>query len=75
MSPARRYDARKVRRALRTVGVEFVRAGKGSHEIYRTPSGQPISLPLGHPSGIAEGTLRSTLEKAGIRWDTFKKEL
>jgi predicted RNA binding protein YcfA (HicA-like mRNA interferase family) len=74
---ARRYDSRQVERALANTGFVFVRWGsKASHGIYRGPNGySPISIPLGHPKGVAEPLLKTQVQLGGVAWTDFKKNL
>ena len=55
---------RKLSKKLKNEGCEFVRQGKGSHEIWRGPNGH-FSLPR-HPRDLKRGTVRSILREAGL---------
>lgn len=58
-----RYSELKKR--LNSRGYSFVRQGKGSHEIWRGPSGTKFSVPR-HPGDLKRGTLSAILKQAGI---------
>jgi predicted RNA binding protein YcfA (HicA-like mRNA interferase family) len=54
----------KLSKKLKNEGCEFVRQGKGSHEIWKGPNGQ-FSMPR-HPRDLKKGTVRSILKDAGL---------
>jgi predicted RNA binding protein YcfA (HicA-like mRNA interferase family) len=50
--------SRELVKLLRSKGCEFVRSGKGSHQIWRCPGGCEAVLPM-HSGDIPAGTLRA----------------
>ena len=50
-------------RELAQAGCTFVRHGKGDHDIWRTPQGKPITVPLNIMSGH---TANGILKDAGL---------
>jgi len=54
----------ELRRLLRRAGCTFVRAGKGSHEIWQSPiTGRRFSIPIGI---LSRHTANGVLEQAGL---------
>jgi predicted RNA binding protein YcfA (HicA-like mRNA interferase family) len=53
---------REVIQKLRSAGCRFVREGKGSHEIWETPSGERFPVPR-HPGDLAHGTAQALLKR------------
>lgn len=53
---------RDVVQKLRAAGCRFVRQGKGSHEIWETPSGERFPVPR-HPGDLASGTAQGILKR------------
>jgi hypothetical protein len=55
---------RELRRLLSRAGGSFLRAGKGSHEIWQSPiSGRRFSVPVGI---VSRHTANGVLEQAGL---------
>jgi predicted RNA binding protein YcfA (HicA-like mRNA interferase family) len=55
---------RQLRRLLVRAGCTFVRAGKGSHEIWRNPiTGRRFPVPVGI---VSRHTANGVLEQAGL---------
>jgi predicted RNA binding protein YcfA (HicA-like mRNA interferase family) len=55
---------RQLRRLLVRAGCTFVRAGKGSHEIWRSPiTGRRFPVPVGI---VSRHTANGVLEQAGL---------
>lgn len=50
--------SRELKRIISTKGCVLVRAGKGSHEVWRCPGGCQTSIP-NHAGDIPKGTLRA----------------
>jgi len=60
---AEQFD-RPLRDMLRAAGCEFVRQGKGSHEIWRSPmTKRSFAVPVGIPS---RHTANAILRQAGL---------
>jgi predicted RNA binding protein YcfA (HicA-like mRNA interferase family) len=53
------------RRLEKIAGCTAVRQGKGSHEIWRTPTGRSFPVPR-HPGDVARGTLAKIIKQAGL---------
>lgn len=60
----------EVTRKLRMLGFQFNRQARGSHEIWRHPSGRRTTIP-NHRGDMPEGTLRAILREAGIDVEDF----
>jgi predicted RNA binding protein YcfA (HicA-like mRNA interferase family) len=60
------FRFREVDSLLRQHGCDHVGSGKGSHVIYRSPSGRKITVPR-HPGDLRPGTLKAILRQAGIQ--------
>ena len=55
---------RPLRELLRQAGCEFVRQGKGSHEVWHSPiTGRNFAVPIGIPS---RHTANAILRQAGL---------
>jgi predicted RNA binding protein YcfA (HicA-like mRNA interferase family) len=54
-----------VRKLKGLAGVRFVRHGKGSHEIWRTPGGHTVVIPR-HSGDLRTGTLAKIIKQAGL---------
>ena len=65
------FNYREVTRRLRTLGFEFDRSAKGSHEIWWNPRSRNRTTIPNHPGDIPEGTLRAILNMAGISPEAF----
>ncbi len=63
-----RYLAYKdlVRKLKDLAQITFDRHGKGSHEIWRTPSGKNVVIPR-HPGDLRKGTLSAIIKQAGLK--------
>lgn len=65
------FSYREVTKRLRAFGFEYDRPGKGSHEAWWNPETRRHFTIPHHPGDIAERTLRSILEQAGITPEQF----
>ncbi|GAA0372732.1 type II toxin-antitoxin system HicA family toxin [Micromonospora gifhornensis] len=73
MSPALAdLPLRKLLAALAKAGFDHVRT-KGSHAVYRNPSGRVVIIPQHHT--IKRGTLASILRQAGLTPGEFQQLL
>jgi predicted RNA binding protein YcfA (HicA-like mRNA interferase family) len=55
---------RELRQLLREAGCTFVRAGKGSHEIWQSPiTGRRLPVPIGI---VSRHTANGVLQQAGL---------
>jgi predicted RNA binding protein YcfA (HicA-like mRNA interferase family) len=65
------FRYREVVQRLKRFGFEFSRQAAGSHEIwFNAGSGRYTTVP-NHPGDVAEGTLRSILQQAGVSQEDF----
>ena len=72
--PSVRY--REVAMVAKQLGFSFVRAGKGSHEIWRRESdGKQTTIPNHGSKSIKRKTLKAILADFGIHWKDFQKHL
>lgn len=62
---------RELARKLRTLGCEFKRQSKGSHEIWVNPHKTLLAVIPHHPGDIPKGTLNAILKQLGIDRDEF----
>ncbi|MXX53360.1 MAG: type II toxin-antitoxin system HicA family toxin [Dehalococcoidia bacterium] len=63
---------RDITRKLRTLGCSFARQGKGSHEIWRSPTGQSkTSIPNWGGRDLSPGTISAILRDLGISRKDF----
>ena len=62
---------RELARKLRTLGCEFKRQSKGSHEIWVNPYKNLLSFIPHHPGDIPKGTLNAILKQLGIDREEF----
>ncbi len=58
-------------RRLRTLGCEFKRQSKGSHEIWHNPRANRSTVVPNHPGDIPKGTLRAILKQLEIAREEF----
>ena len=65
------FSYRETARRLRSLGFEFDRHAKGSHEIWWNPANRLRTTLPNHPGDLPEGTLRAILRQAGIEPDQF----
>jgi predicted RNA binding protein YcfA (HicA-like mRNA interferase family) len=65
------FNYREATRRLKTLGFEFDRSAKGSHEIWWNPRSRYRTTIPNHPGDIPEGTLRASLKMAGISVEAF----
>ena len=65
------FRYRQVIRRLRRLGFQFDRQAAGSHEIWYQPETDRYTTIPNHPGDLAEGTLRSILQQAGIEVSDF----
>lgn len=67
--PALKY--RDVVRCLRRHGFEFLRPGKGSHEIWINRKTAKITIVPFHSGDIPRGTLRAIITQTGLSVEEF----
>jgi predicted RNA binding protein YcfA (HicA-like mRNA interferase family) len=65
------FKYREVARRLRSFDYEFVRQGKGSHEVWRHADTGLVILVPHHSRDMPEGTLRAILREAHIDVEEF----
>lgn len=68
------FKYREIVRRLKSLGLEFNRQARGSHEIWFNPDNNLYTTIPNHPGDMPEGTLRAILKEAGIDADTFLKQ-
>ena len=67
---------RQVIRVLQTLGFQFYRQAKGSHEVWRRPSdGRHTIIPRHRGQIIKRRTLKSILDDIGLTVDQFRDML
>ena len=64
------FTSRQVMKRLRRLGFQFERTAKGSHELWRNPRTDRITVIPNHPGSLKEGTLRTILRQADVRVQT-----
>lgn len=62
--------ARKVIRALESLGFQFARQ-RGSHAAYQHPDGRIVIVPVHSNRDVARGTLREIIRQAGVSVEEF----
>jgi predicted RNA binding protein YcfA (HicA-like mRNA interferase family) len=65
------FKYKDVIRKLRNLGLQFVRQGAGSHEIWRNPQTRRKVTIAFHTGDMPEPTLRKILREAAIEVDDF----
>jgi predicted RNA binding protein YcfA (HicA-like mRNA interferase family) len=65
------FTYRETVRRLRSLGFEFDRSAKGSHEVWWNPETRARTTIPNHPRDLPEGTLRAILKAAGVSADQF----
>jgi predicted RNA binding protein YcfA (HicA-like mRNA interferase family) len=65
------FSYREAVRRLRSLGFQFDRQAKGSHEIWWNPVNRRRTTVPNHPGELPEGTLRAILRQAGIAIEDF----
>ena len=65
------FSYREAVRRLRSLGFEFDRHAKGSHEIWWNPVSRRRTTIPNHPGDLPEGTLRAILKQAGVTPEEF----
>lgn len=68
------FRYREVVKRLRSLGMQFDRQARGSHEIwFNAVTGRYTTIP-NHPGDMPEGTLRAILRQAGIAPEEFLRK-
>ncbi len=67
--PTMKY--RDVASRLRHLGFEYLRPGKGSHEVWINRCTRRVTMLPCHPGDIPKGTLRAIIMQAGLSVDDF----
>lgn len=65
------FSYRKCIKKLRTLGFQFDRNARGSHEIWWNPVSRKRTTIPNHPGDIPEGTLKAILKQAGVTPNDF----
>jgi predicted RNA binding protein YcfA (HicA-like mRNA interferase family) len=67
------FDYVKCTKKIRSLGFEFDRQARGSHEIWWNPKTRARTTIPNHPGDIPEGTMRAILKQACVSVDEFLK--
>ena len=66
------FATRKVLKKLKNLGARYVRQGMGDHQIWMTPDGKTISIPIGNSGrDLPPGTLRNILQTLNVNEQQF----
>ena len=68
------FRYREIIKRLKSLGMQFDRQARGSHEIWFNPAANRYATIPNHPGDMPEGTLRAILKQSGIEPDEFLKK-